>query len=194
MLFHERTYSVLIVSSSEKFIASITGLLPSYFYYPIHSVNNIASAKRTILEKHYDIVVINAPLPDDFGTDFAIRLSASKDIVCLMFIKSELEQDISEKVHDQGVYTLAKPNSAQAIRTAMNYLTTTRERMRILEKKSLSLEDKMEEIKLVNRAKWLLIDRLHMTEEDSHHYLERQAMNRGVSRRQIAENIINTYK
>lgn len=194
MLFHERTYSVLIVSSSEKFISSITGLLPSYFYYPISSVNNIASAKRTILEKHYDIVIINSPLPDDFGTDFAIRLSTSKDMVCLMFVKSELEQDISEKVHDQGVYTLAKPNSAQTIQKAMNYLTTTRERMRILEKKSLSLEDKMEEIKLVNRAKWLLIDRLHMTEEDSHHYLERQAMNRGVSRRQIAENIINTYK
>ncbi len=194
MLFNDRTYSVLVVSASEKFNASLGSLLPNYYYHPVKYVSNIASAKRVTLENKYDMVIINTPLMDDFGTNFAVNLSTSKSTVCLMFVKSELEHDISVKVHDHGVYTLGKPTSAQAIKSALNYLTTTRERLRILETKTMSLEDKMEEIKLVNRAKWLLIDRLHMTEEDSHHYLEKQAMNRGVSRRQIAENIIATYK
>ena len=193
MVFNDRTYSVLIVSSSEKFAATLSGLLPGAFYYPIKTVSNIASAKRMTLEKKFDIVLINSPLPDDFGSSFAIDISATKNTVCMVFIKSELEQEMSGKLNERGVYTIIKPNSPQNIMQAMNYLATTRERLRVLESKSLSLEEKMEEIKLVNRAKWLLIKHLKMTENDAHHYLEKQAMNRGCSRRDVAEVIINTY-
>ena len=193
MVFNDRTYSVLIVSSSEKFAATLSGLLPSAFYYPIKTVSNIASAKRMTLEKKFDIVLINSPLPDDFGSSFAIDISATKNTVCMVFIKSELEQEMSGKLNERGVYTIIKPNSPQNIMQAMSYLATTRERLRVLESKSLSLEEKMEEIKLVNRAKWLLIEHLKMTENDAHHYLEKQAMNRGCSRREVAEVIINTY-
>ncbi|MGI6040939.1 MAG: ANTAR domain-containing response regulator [Candidatus Alectryocaccobium sp.] len=193
MVFNDRTYSVLIVSSSEKFAATLSGLLPGAFYYPIKTVSNIASAKRMTLEKKFDIVLINSPLPDDFGSSFAIDISATKNTVCMVFVKSELEQEMSRKLNERGVYTIIKPNSPQNIMQAMNYLATTRERLRVLESKSLSLEEKMEEIKLVNRAKWLLIEHLKMTENDAHHYLEKQAMNRGCSRREVAEVIINTY-
>ena len=193
MVFSDRTYSVLIVSSSEKFTATLSSLLPNYFFYPIKNVTNIASAKRITLEQKFDIVLINSPLPDDFGSTFAIDLSTSKNTVCLVFIKSDIEQEMSGKLYDRGVYTLVKPNSPQNIKQAMNYLATSRERLRVLESKSLSLEDKMEEIKLVNRAKWLLIEHLKMTENDAHHYLEKQAMNRGISRKEVAETIINTY-
>ena len=58
---------------------------------------------------------------------------------------------------------------------------------------SLSVEEKMEEIRLVNRAKWLLIEQLKMTESDAHRYIEKQAMDRCVSRREIAQNIIRIY-
>ena len=193
MVFNDRTYSVLIVSSSEKFAATLSGLLPGAFYYPIKTVSNIASAKRMTLEKKFDIVLINSPLPDDFGSSFAIDISATKNTVCMVFVKSELEQEMSGKLNERGVYTIIKPNSPQNIMQAMNYLATTRERLRVLESKSLSLEEKMDEIKLVNRAKWLLIEHLKMTENDAHHYLEKQAMNRGCSRREVAEVIINTY-
>ena len=51
----------------------------------------------------------------------------------------------------------------------------------------------MEEIRQVNRAKWLLIEQLKMTETDAHRYIEKQAMDRCVSRREIAMGIIKTY-
>ena len=62
-----------------------------------------------------------------------------------------------------------------------------------VEKKTLSLEDKMQEIRIINRAKWILISELKMTEADSHRYIEKQAMDRCVSKREIAEGIIRTY-
>ena len=51
----------------------------------------------------------------------------------------------------------------------------------------------MAEIRLVNRAKLILINELKMSEPDAHHYIEKQAMDRCVSKREIAEEIIKTY-
>ena len=51
----------------------------------------------------------------------------------------------------------------------------------------------MEEIRMVNRAKWLLISELQMDEPQAHRYIEKQAMDRCISRRKIAEEIIKTY-
>ena len=65
--------------------------------------------------------------------------------------------------------------------------------MRKSEKKALSIEEKMEEIRIVNRAKWLLISELKMDEQGSHRYIEKQAMDRCASKKVIAEEIIKTY-
>lgn len=57
----------------------------------------------------------------------------------------------------------------------------------------MSIDEKMIEIRLVNKAKWLLISELSMSEPDAHHYIEKQAMDRCVTKRTIAEEIIKTY-
>ena len=68
-----------------------------------------------------------------------------------------------------------------------------RERMRRAEEKQASVEEKIEEIRLVNHAKWLLIQCLSMTEAEAHRYIEKQAMDTRQSKRMVAENIIRTY-
>ena len=44
-----------------------------------------------------------------------------------------------------------------------------------------------------NRAKWLLIEQLKMTEAEAHRHIEKQAMDRCTTRREIALGIIKTY-
>jgi response regulator NasT len=51
----------------------------------------------------------------------------------------------------------------------------------------------MEEIRLVNRAKWVLISELKMSEPDAHLYISRRAMDLCVSKREVAEEIIRLY-
>ena len=60
-----------------------------------------------------------------------------------------------------------------------------------MEKKRLSLEEKMEELRVVSKAKILLVERKHMSEDEAHRYIGKCAMNRGVSRRKIAEEILD---
>jgi response regulator NasT len=76
---------------------------------------------------------------------------------------------------------------------ALDWMEVTIKRLRKIQKKTLSFEEKMVEIRVVNRAKWILISELKMEEPDAHRYIEKQAMDRCISRREVAEEIISTY-
>ena len=193
MVFDGKYYSVLVVSAGEKFHDTMAGLLPAADYYPVKFVSNIAAAKRAYLEQRYDFVIINAPLPDDFGMRFAIDVSNGSSTVALLIVRAETYDDMHAKVVGEGVFTLAKPTSTQIILRTLEWMAAARERLRRLEYKATSIEVKMEEIRLINRAKWLLIENLKMTEADAHRYIEKQAMDRCVPRREIALGIVKTY-
>lgn len=193
MVFRDQTYSVLVVSSAQKFNDALTQMLPGTDYYPVCFVSNIAAARREILGRAYDFVIINAPLPDDFGTRFAIDANSKTGTVVLLLVRSEMFEEINAKVIPQGVFTLAKPTPVQALQQSLRWLASSRERLRKLEQKASTIEEKMEEIRLVNRAKWILIEQLKMTESDAHHHIEKQAMDRCISRREVALGIIRTY-
>jgi len=168
-------------------------LLPESKYAPVRFAASISAAKRAFAERAFDYVIINSPLPDDSGTNFAIDTCNSKGTVVLLMVRSELHAEIYDKVAEHGVFTLPKPTPRPMIVTALSWMASARERLRKLEIKTLSIEEKMEEIRIVNRAKWLLITELKMDEPDAHRYIEKQAMDRCVSKREIAEGIIKMY-
>lgn len=193
MNLKRRVYSVLIVSAADSFVSAVRSMLPESLYYPVKSVPGISAAKRAFSEQGFDFVIIDSPLPDDFGIRFAVDCCESGGTVVLVFVKSQLHDEVYDKVAEHGVFTLPKPTSRQSIAQALSWMASTRERLRKFEKITLSVKDKMEEIRLVNRAKWLLISELKMDEPAAHRYIEKQSMDKCVSRRKIAEGIIKTY-
>ena len=193
MSLKESIYSILIVSATDSFTSAFADLLSEARYSPINTVTSVSVAKRVLAEKTYDFVIINAPLPDDAGTRFAIDTCTTKQTAVLLLVKNDIHAGIHDKVAEYGVFTLPKPISKTTMTHALNWLESARERLRQFEKKTISIEDKMAEIRLVNKAKWLLISELHMSEPEAHRYVEKQAMDRCVSRRCIAEEIIKTY-
>lgn len=193
MSLKEQVYSVLVISAAEGFNDALTALLPEARYSPVQFATNVGAARRTLAERAFDIVIINSPLPDETGMRFAIDASNSKETVVLLMIRAELQEEVFDRVAEHGVFVLSKPTAKPIITTALSWLSSARERLRKTEKKTLSIEEKMEEIRIVNRAKWLLISELKFDEPGAHRYIEKQAMDRCVSRKVIAEEIITTY-
>ena len=189
----QHVYSVLIVSGNQKFGEQLSAVL-SGNYQPVETCGSVNQAQRKLSERSYDIVLINTPLPDDFGVRFASDISATEGTVVLIFVKSEFYEQVREKVEKDGVFVLRKPSAPPILDQSFDWLRAMRERLRRMERKSLTLQEKMEEIKLINRAKMVLITHLNMTEEAAHRYIEKQAMDRCVSKRAIAQTILQTYK
>ena len=194
MEFTERRYSVLLVSSSPKFNESMLALLSESRFYPVAAVSDVSSARRRLLENKYDIVIINAPLPDDFGTRLALYICENSGAGVLLLVKAEHYPDINGRVSPFGVLVLPKPASSQTVSQSLQLLCGTRERLRRMEEKATSVEEKMEEIRIINRAKLLLMEQLKMTEKEAHRFIEKQAMDRCVTRITIAQSILSTYK
>ena len=146
-----------------------------------------------MLENSFDFIIVNSPLTDEFGIKFVIDSSQSQRAICLFIVKSELHEEVHEKVLRYGIFTLSKPTSPSVLSQSLKWMAVTRERIRLPESKVLSIEEKMEEIRIINRAKWLLIDSLKMSEPDAHRYIEKQAMDKCVTKREIAEGILKSY-
>lgn len=189
----EQVYSVLIVSASDAFNASLTPLLPDSKFDPVRIETSVNAAKRAISDRAYDFVVINSPLPDDPGLRFAMDLSGLKTTVALLMVRSDVYVMTYNKVAEYGAFVLPKPSSKPIVSQALDWMIATRERLKKFEKKAMSTEEKIQEIRTVNRAKWILIEQLKMTEADAHRYIEKQAMDRCVPKQAVAEEIIKTY-
>ena len=193
MSLEVRIYSVLLVSSSASFVDYMRSLLPENKYAPVGVAGSVSAAKRILSERSFDFVIINSPLSDSNGLRLATDIAEEKNVIPLLLVKNEEYPDILERTINNGVYMLAKPLTRATTAVALAWMAASRERLRVTEKKELTFEEKMKEIRLVNRAKWLIISELHMSEPEAHRYIEKQAMDRCVTRGQVAEEIISTY-
>ncbi len=188
-----RTYSVLLVSSSSNFTDTMRSMLPQNRYDPVQTVSSVSGANRILSDQTFDFVIINSPLLDGNGLRLSVDVAAEKNSIPLLLVKNEDYTDFFERSVVHGVYVLSKPLSRATTAVALAWMAASRERLRLSEKKVTSFEDKMTEIRQVNRAKWLLISELNMSEPEAHRYIEKQAMDRCVAKRQIADEIIRMY-
>ena len=142
MVFQERTYSVLLVTASDSFTAKIMPLLPVTDYWPVTTVHSVGEARRKIAETSFDIVLINAPLPDDFGLHLAVDICTGSGAGVLLLVRNDQFDDIYARVVSYGVLTLAKPTGMQMVAQNLRVLCATRERMRQMEAKQATVKDR----------------------------------------------------
>lgn len=181
-------HSVLIVSASEQFVVLAKKSLVGFITIDVKK--SVAPARRCLLEKLYDLVVINMPLPDETGETFALDCADRGNASVMLVVPQDVCEDVMERVTDRGIFVMPKPAPRGRLDKAIRFLVATQNRMYKLEKKTLSVEEKMEEIRLVSKAKLILVEKKHMTEDEAHRYIGKEAMDHGVSRKKIAESIL----
>ena len=184
--------SVLIVSGSERSRATLAEVFSSTRYSPVTTRGSAAEVRRLVLDSPFSLVFINTPLPDEPGTQLALDLSGNRNCCVALLVSGDNFDQINDQVEEAGVLTLGKPCSAQQLRQAAAMMSATRVKLADLEKKTATLEEKMEEIRLVNRAKWMLIEKRGMDEATAHRYIEKLAMDARQTRLLVARTLIRS--
>ena len=185
-------YKVLVAGANDKTFALLQTLLPGSSYDPPLRAGSAGEAKRMALDYAVDIAILNAPLRDEFGTQLALNL-ARDNVGVLLLVPGESFDGVRDQVEDEGVMALAKPLTRQTLEMGLHMITALRGKLLQMDRRNRALQEKMTDIRTINRAKWLLIEQLRMTESEAHYYIERQAMDTRLSRREVAENIIRSY-
>lgn len=185
-------YKVLVAGANDKTFALLQTLLPGSSYDPPLRAGSAGEAKRMALDYAVDIAILNAPMRDEFGTQLALDL-ARDNVGVLLLVPGESFDGVRDQMEDEGVMALAKPLTRQTLEMGLHMITALRGKLLQMDRRNRALQEKMTDIRTINRAKWLLIEQLRMTENEAHYYIERQAMDTRLSRREVAENIIRSY-
>ncbi len=184
----------LIVSGSDQAAALLSDLMKSYNGSQITNAGSGNEARRLINRTDFDMVIISTPLPDEFGSDLASTITDKTSAGVMLICKADIADEITEKVEPFGVCVLAKPLNKTLFYHSLKLLQATRSRMLNVMKEYNKLQTKIEETRLINRAKCILIQYLKLTEPQAHRYIEKQAMDQRTSKLEVAKSILTTYE
>jgi len=186
--------SALIVTSSEKGIAFFTEMLAMASVTDIATLRTGSEARRLLMDRDFDLVIINAPLRDESGENLAKYVAGRGISQVILVVKSEHFEAVSAQTEEYGVLTVAKPINRAIFWTALKLAKAAHAKLKQLRTENTMLEQKLEDIRIIDRAKCILISYLGMSEKEAHRYIEKRAMDMRITKKAVAEGILRTYE
>lgn len=141
-----------------------------------------------------DIIIINSPLSDEFGHELAEAAAVNTHSGIIFVCSSGIFDEICDKLTYFGITVLSQPVSRQMMINAVKLAYENKMRLTGEKKENSSLLVRIDEMRLINRAKSILMKYLRFTEPQAHKYIEKQAMNTRHTRKEVALHIIETYE
>lgn len=160
----------------------------------VTAVQGATEARRVSAGDHYSLVMINAPLVDETGLELAVDLARNTTAAVILLVKNELAPMISDTATEAGVLIVTKPVIPQLFEQAVRVGFACRNRMLLYKSENEKLQKKYEELKVIDRAKCLLIEHMHITEEEAHRVLEKEAMNTRLPRVRVARQVLDRFE
>ena len=188
------TCSILVLSKSEIPVQILRDMLPRDLYPNILFSSSIAQARRQLIQRKINLLIIDIPLKEESGIRFAQEISQRSTPGVLLMMNSSMYHQYAARMEDTGIPVLAKPLSHQALYQSIRLLTTMQKRIEHFEQEKLVFQDKMKEIQIINQAKWLLVEKYNWTEDKAHRHIQKKAMDLCCTKYELAQNIIKKIK
>ena len=185
--------NVLVVSKSDKATQGLIAMLKQEGCTAFTTATTAEEAKRCVSNNQFDLIFIYTPLADEVGLNLSAYLANSTSAGVFIFVSNETALKAGAKLMDCGVTAIIKPVNADVLHQCLLAWGAFAKRLETLTQENKSLKNKLEEIKLIDRAKCVLMQCLAMSESQAHRYLEKQAMALQISNRRVAEQVLNTY-
>jgi len=185
--------NVLIVSSDAVRTGQLEGMFREERYREIQTADSGALARRMCRDREYDYIALDLPLSDESGYELTAELASSAGAGILLAVSAGMEETAEYYTAESGALVLARPVCKPLFSKAVRFLEAARNRIKGVRVENVRLQKKIEEIRKINRAKYILMEYLSMTEQQAHRYLEKQAMDLRITKTMVAENLLSTY-
>lgn len=146
-----------------------------------------------IASREFELAIINTSVCGEDLSSLALTASRSGAGTILLAQKSEADR-LAAALVPKGIAVLERPISRGLFRQALRLMDASRRHVEGYRSELIRLRAQLDETKLIDRAKCVLIQYLGLDERDAHRYIEKQSMDMRLSRREIAENILKTYE
>lgn len=146
-----------------------------------------------LAERHKpDLVIMDVKMPRRDGIDAASEIAA-KRIAPIVVLTAFSQRDLVERARDAGAMAyLVKPFTISDLIPAIELAVSRFSEVIALEREVVTLSDRLETRKLVERAKGLLQAKQAMSEPEAFKWIQRAAMDRRTTMRRVAEVVLET--
>lgn len=183
----------LLVTKNSPVAGILRALLEENSYTVEAVVGTSSRALELANDPLYDVAVINAPIEDCNGIDTAVNISKNTACGVILLVQADKAAFVGKNVIDYGVVVVPKPINKMLFKQSLGVVRAAKKRYAGLSAENQRLKTSLEEAKVINRAKFLLMQYLSLSEERAHRYIEKQAMDMRISRLEVARQILRTY-
>lgn len=141
----------------------------------------------------YDAIVVSMPLRSEFGLGFVTEVSKKTTAPIIVLARADIADDVQKRVKFTGAFVLEKPFTKSVLQQTVKMAVIAQENFNRLQNEKTELQGKLDDVKIIDRAKCCLIEYLNMTEMQAHKHIQKRAMDSRRTQREIAEDILRTY-
>ena len=138
-----------------------------------------------------DLLIAVMPLSDGTGIEGIIHVAQRHpQLMTILLVRQEAYEQVTYQCRNQQIFVIAMPFKRQILAEAASFMLRIRTVMDDKDKVLVRLRKNLSEIRIITSAKIRLMQTRQMTEEEAHYYLEKEAMDRSLSKKEVAEEIL----
>ena len=184
---------VLIVSNTDFAKIVLTENSNDILNFQITASSEFEASKKLVSSNNYGIIIIDSPINNSLCEDFALYSAMNSLSGIIMLVDSIDFDKLSQSLAEYGIMVIQKPINPTLFTQSLLLAKSTSKRLDLYKKENIKLKNKINEIRITDRAKAVLIKYLHFSEPQAHRFIEKQAMDLRVTKAEVAQNILKTY-
>ena len=180
----------ILVAEDETIIRlDLVEMLTEAGYEVIAQAENGAIAVELAKQHNPDLAILDVKMPEMDGITAAEQIIS---IAPVLMLTAFSQREIVERARDAGVMAyVVKPFSINDLVPAIEIAISRHKQMKTLESEVADIYERLETRKVIDRAKGILMKAMNMSEPESFSWIQKTAMDRRISMKEVANAIIS---
>ena len=186
---HMNSKRILIAEDETLIRMDLSEMLRENGYEVVGEATNGEEAVALANELKPDLAILDVKMPKLDGISAAEKIV---EIAPVLMLTAFSQKDLVERALDAGVMAyVVKPFTIDDLIPAIEIAATRHAQMLVLKSEVADLTERLETRKLVDRAKGLLMQAMKLSEPEAFKWIQRTAMDKRVSMKEVAEAVID---
>ena len=180
----------IVVAEDEALIRmDLIEMLDEAGYEVVAQASDGAQAIELVQEHKPDLAILDVKMPILDGISAAEEIIATCPVLMLTAFS---QRELVDRARDAGVMAyVLKPFTINDLVPAIEIAISRHLQMKTLAEEVADLHDRLETRKIIDRAKGILMAALNLTEPQAFSWIQKAAMDRRLTMKEVAEAVIS---
>ncbi len=189
MITNSEKIKILVAEDETIIRLDLVEMLTDAGYEVVAQAENGAIAIEMAKKYQPDLAILDVKMPEVDGITAAEQIISISPVLMLTAFS---QRELVERARDAGVMAyVVKPFSIGDLVPAIEIAISRHRQMKSLEAEVADLYERLETRKIIDRAKGILMKAMNLSEPDSFNWIQKTAMDRRISMKQVAQAIIS---